>query len=269
MRIIRISLLLFWSSCAALIAQPSEQLYQLLHLDELVEIVSEEGLADANATADAYLQGVTRGGFGASIAKIYDKNSLSSRVKAMFAKALPARSADRLIGFYNSDLGLQVSQLEVSARRAITDPSIEDYVIELVLEAEAQGKLRPQLLRSAIKEMDWVKQNLAGAFEARFAFLEALSQVEALQLDRGQIFTLMQSDQEALSKEIEEWLLGYMHMAYSPLSDDELTAYLAFQTSPEGMDLNAALFDTFNKLTTENAQQLGQFTASALSAQDL
>ncbi|MGB0534849.1 MAG: hypothetical protein ACPGFD_09100, partial [Paracoccaceae bacterium] len=111
MRIIRISLLLFWSSCAALIAQPSEQLYQLLHLDELVEIVSEEGLADANATADAYLQGVTRGGFGASIAKIYDKNSLSSRVKAMFAKALPARSADRLIGFYNSDLGLQVSQL--------------------------------------------------------------------------------------------------------------------------------------------------------------
>ena len=81
MGIIRISLLLFWSSCAALIAQPSEQLYQLLHLDELVEIVSEEGLADANATADAYLQGVTRGGFGASIAKIYDKNSLSSRVK--------------------------------------------------------------------------------------------------------------------------------------------------------------------------------------------
>ena len=187
----------------------------------------------------------------------------------MFAKALPARSADRLIGFYNSDLGLQVSQLEVSARRAITDPSIEDYVIELVLEAEAQGKRRPQLLRSAIKEMDWVKQNLAGAFEARFAFLEALSQVEGLQLDQGQIFTLMQSDQEALSKEIEEWLLGYMHMAYSPLSDDELTAYLAFQTSPEGMDLNAALFDTFNKLTTENAQKLGQFTASALSAQDL
>ena len=45
MRIIRISLLLFWSSCAALIAQPSEQLYQLLHLDELVEIVSEEGLS--------------------------------------------------------------------------------------------------------------------------------------------------------------------------------------------------------------------------------
>ena len=85
MRIIRISLLLFWSSCAALIAQPSEQLYQLLHLDELVEIVSEEGLADANATADAYLQGVTRGGFGASIAKIYEKKSLTSRVKAIEA----------------------------------------------------------------------------------------------------------------------------------------------------------------------------------------
>ena len=269
MRIIRMSLLLFWSSCAALIAQPSEQLYQLLHLDELVDIVSEEGLADANATADAYLQGVTRGGFGASIAKIYDKNSLTSRVKAMFAKALPARSADRIIALSHTHLGREVRQREESSRRAITDPSIEDYVIELVLEAEARGKRRPQLLRSAIKEMDWVKQNLAGAFEARFAFLEAVSQVEGLQLDQGQIFTLMQSDQEALSKEIEEWLLGYMHMAYSPLSDDELTAYLAFQTSPEGMDLNAALFDTFNKLTTENAQKLGQFTASALSAQDL
>ena len=102
MRIIQVSLLLFWSSCAALIAQPSEQLYQLLHLDELVEIVSEEGLADANATADAYLQGVTRGSFGASIAKIYDKNSLTSRVKAMFVEE--AWSQGRLVNLKSTSV---------------------------------------------------------------------------------------------------------------------------------------------------------------------
>ena len=269
MRIIWVSSFLIWSYCTALMAQPSEQLYQLLHLDELVDIVSEEGLADAKATADAYLQGITRGNFGVSISQIYDKKSLSSKVKQMFSKALPTATANSLIAFYKSELGVQVSQLEVSARRAISDPSIEKYVIDRALEAEVQGKSRPQLLRSAINKMDWVKQNLAGAYEARFAFLAALSEVEALRLDQARIFTLMQSDQEALSLEIEEWLLGYMYMAYSPLSDDELAAYMRFQASPEGMALNEVLFDTFSRLNTENAEKLGQFTASALSAQDL
>ena len=58
-------------------------------------------------------------------------------------------------------------------------------------------------------------------------------------------------------------------MAYRPLSDAELTAYVEFSQSPEGQLLNRALFATFDKVFAVVSRDLGTAAAGMLTGRDI
>ena len=47
-------------------------------------------------------------------------------------------------------------------------------------------------------------------------------------------------------RETEDWLYPFMSLAYQPLTDAELQAYLAFSETAGGQRLNAAVFAAFD-----------------------
>ena len=117
--------------------------------------------------------------------------------------------------------------------------------------------------------MELTEYNLSGAFSARFAFLSGLAEAEELGITQDQIINLIAQDREALRDEIDQWVLGFVFMTYRPLSDEELSQYLAFLLSTPGKALNRALFEVFNELSTQNAGQLGKLLAAAIQAREL
>ena len=88
-------------------------------------------------------------------------------------------------------------------------------------------------------------------------------------ISQDQIIELIAADEDSLRAEIDQWVLGFVFMAYRPLSDTELSDYLAFQMSSTGKALNQALFESFNAVSIHNAGQLGKLLATALQARDL
>ena len=117
--------------------------------------------------------------------------------------------------------------------------------------------------------MGLTEYNLSGAFAARFAFLSGLAEADELGISQDQIIELIAADEDSLRAEIDQWVLGYIFMAYRPLSDTELSDYLAFQMSSIGTALNHALYESFKAVSVHNAGQLGKLLASAIQARDL
>jgi hypothetical protein len=53
------------------------------------------------------------------------------------------------------------------------------------------------------------------------------------------------------------------------LSDEDLTAYIAFSASPAGQQLNAALFAAFDDVFTPISKALGLAVAKQMQGQDI
>jgi hypothetical protein len=77
------------------------------------------------------------------------------------------------------------------------------------------------------------------------------------------------AQEEEIRSDTDEWLMGYLLMAYQPLSDEELSAYIAFSRTDAGQALNRGLFDGFNAMYTDISYALGRAVALELAASEL
>ena len=66
-----------------------------------------------------------------------------------------------------------------------------------------------------------------------------------------------------------EWLYSFLLMAYQPLSDDELAAYLAVSRSEAGRDMTQAVFEAFNGMFDDISRALGLASARFMLTQEL
>jgi len=58
-------------------------------------------------------------------------------------------------------------------------------------------------------------------------------------------------------------------MAYQPLDDDAMDAYIAFSETPSGRALNAALFEGFERMYRDISFGLGLAAARSMGGSDL
>ena len=252
-----------------LCAEIYQDLYAALHMDEVVAVMRQEGLEEAEATAEVYLKTSARANFDGAVDALYAEASIERQLLNGLRAALAEADAELALEFYRTPLGMLVGQLETTGRVAISNDAVEEMAISIAQDALKAKEDRAELLQSAVEEMGLTEYNLSGAFAARFAFLSGLAEADELGITQDQILELIAADQDSLRAEIEQWVLGFVFMAYRPLSDAELTEYLAFQMSATGTALNQALFESFNAVSVNNAGQLGKLLAAALQARDL
>ena len=251
------------------VSETYEQLFAALNLEEIVSVIRQEGMEEAEATSEIYLKNIKQDNFRSSINELYSIELMQSKITAGLRAALSETDAQSALAFYQTPLGVLVSKLETTARLAISDDEVEEMAVSTAAKALQSGDSRAKVLQKAVTDMKLTEYNLSGAFSTRFAFLSGLAEAEELGITQDQIIALIAQDNDDLRDEIDKWVLGYVFMTYKPLSDEQLTRYLDFQMSAIGEELNRALFEVFNDLSVQNAGQLGKLLAFSIQARQL
>ncbi|MEM6385676.1 MAG: hypothetical protein AAF718_05510 [Pseudomonadota bacterium] len=268
LRILIVTLCLPFGAWAA---SPGEvaRLHDILQTDELMDILSEEGLMQSEALRDDMFPG--RGGIGwtATVERIYAPERLGALFRSAFDKELETDDVGELLTFYQGDTGAQVATLEVSARRAIMSDEVEEAAIAAYQEIAGSGSAREALLDEFAEINGLVDRNVAGALNANLAFYRGLASGDGFEMDEASMLSDVWSQEEGIRDDTTEWIYGFMAFAYEPLSDDELRTYVDVTATRAGRDLNRALFAGFDAIFADVSFALGAAAADFSSGDEL
>jgi hypothetical protein len=93
------------------------------------------------------------------------------------------------------------------------------------------------MLRRFAEANDLIESNVAGALNANLAFLKAMAEAGGggtVGGDAEAMLAEVWGQEAAVRAETEAWLFPFLALAYQPLSDSDLEAYVAFSETPEG-----------------------------------
>ena len=244
-------------------------LYDALHMDRINEIIRLEGIQDAEGTGEAYLPPNSVDRFVAQAKSVYQLEAMERDFKRLLTQNLSIPDANKILLFYQKPLGKVASELEVSARIAISDAHIEEMAKLKLKEAVKSKNKRLDEIESVIRTLELVEQNLIGAYAAQFAFMYELSKLGVIELSKQEMIDLITNDEEKLKSEILEWLMAFSHMAYTPMSDEEFSDYSEFSKSELGIALNKALFSVYNEMAKDQSQRLASILGEFMKSEDL
>ena len=274
MSLFRTAFVLATSLCLAVpaTAEDAADVVEAIRLNEILEVMQQEGLAYADSLAEELFPD-GRGGaeWEAAVADIYDLD----RIQTGFAEALEAElteeEAREITAFYTSDLGQKIVSLEVGARQAMLDPDVEAMAEETAALALADRDPRAAQVGRFIAANDLIEANVIGAMNSNYAYMKGLNDGGAFQggLSDEEILADIWTQEPEIRKSTTEWLYAYLLLAYAPLTDEEMEAYIAFSETDAGRALNDALFAVFDDMFLGISRQLGLASARVLTQTDI
>ncbi len=248
-------------------------LVDVLQLPEVALILREEGIIHAEELNAEMLDGRGGAGWQIQIDAIYDTARVVESVRRALEDELEgpdvAGGLEESITFYASGLGTKIVSLENSARAAIVDDSIEEAARARFAQIEGTDDARLALITELVDSGDMVNRNVTSAMNANYQFLRGLAEGQATEMSDEEILKDVAKDVDEITADTESWLYGYLLMAYSPLSDAELQAYVAYSRTDAGQALNRGLFDGFGKAFEDISYALGRAVAMNMMAEEL
>lgn len=248
-------------------------LTQTMMMDEIFAIMREEGLEYGRTLGQEMFPGSAGRQWEAIVDKIYDLPTMRARFDAALAESLSGADAelDAIESFFGSDQGQTVLKLEIEARRALLDDDIEDAAQLAWEELSADGGPRADRINRFAEINDLIESNVMGALNANLAFYRGLSESGAFpqEMTEDQLLSDVWSQEQDVRTETEEWLFPFLSLAYQPLSDDELDAYIAFSETPAGQKLNTALFAAYDVVFSQISRDLGRAAAKQMQGEDI
>ena len=246
-------------------------LVDALGMNGLLPVMREEGLASARELASEMFPG--RGGprWEDLVDRIYGIERMRATMTDEMARRLEPEEIDALLQFFGSELGRRIVRLEVSAREALLDGSVEEASEAALAEMRRADDPRLEVLRGFVEANDLVEMNVAGALNSNWAFYQGMAAGGAFgdALSEQQMLADVRGQADAIRAETEEWVYSYLAMAYRPLSDDEIAAYTALSQTPEGQALNTALFAAYDVLFVTISRDLGLAAAQFMAGEDI
>ena len=254
--------------------QRALQLSKTLQIGAILAVMREEGLVYGTKLEPELFPGKGGASWSSEVSRIYDVAAMQAQFDASLVKALMTEDAaklDVMEGFFASTRGQRILMLEIEARRALLDDATEDAAKVNVAEMEAAGDPRLALIRKFAEANDLIEMNVAGALNANLAFFKGMAAAGAFddEMTEDQMLSNVWSQEPDIRGETETWLFPYLALAYQPLSDDDMDAYLAFSDLEEGKVLNAAVFAAFNDLFTSISAELGRAAAKHMRGEDI
>jgi len=244
-------------------------LMDALKIAETAETMREEGLAQAADLESEYLGGQGGDFWSAQVERIFDIDAASETVRAALGKGLDDADRDAAIMFFDSERGDRIVTLENAARIAMNDPAIEAAV------GDQYRNLRqnPDHLLEQIDRMvaagDLTERNVGATMSANYRFLSGLADGRMLDMGEQEILQDVWADEARIREAADLWLHGFMLLAYTPLSVDDVDAYIAFSETEAGRALNAALFEGYGAVYADTSYALGRLIALSASGSDL
>ncbi|MCP1169390.1 hypothetical protein [Limimaricola litoreus] len=253
---------------AALPAQQLDRLAEALALDEITEVMREEGMAYGTELGAGLFDG-DPGGWGAQVARIYDADAMRDALVQGLAEGLVGQPIGPVLEFFEEGPGARLSRLEASARRAMLDPSIEADAERMAARAMHDETARFALIDGFVETNDLIEANVAGALNSSFAFSRGLLDGGAFggAVDEAALLGDVWAQESQIRRDTTEWLYAFLNLAYSPAPVEDLQAYIAFSQEPAGRALNRALFAAYDEMLIRISRELGLSAARLMAGQ--
>lgn len=249
------------------------QLTKVLKIPEVLEVMRQEGVDYGTEMEAEMFPGKGGGPWAAVVGLIYDGPTMATRFETVFAEQLAGREAEiaEMETFFGSDLGQRILTLEVEARRSLMDEAVEDAAKARAEDMEAAGEPRFADLQKFAEVNDLIEANISGALNSNLAFFQGMAEVGALSEDMTEADMLSDvwSQEPEIRAETEAWVYPYLALAYGPLSDEEMAAYLQFSETDAGQVLNSALFTAFDVMFRSISRDLGRAAAKQMMGEDI
>lgn len=249
----------------------AERLAAALDLPGVLEVMRQEGLDYGRDLAAEMLNGRGGPGWQAALDETYDVARLSATVLPVFSAALDGHDTAAMEAFFDAPAGRRIVALEIGARRAFLEEAVEEAAKLRVAEMEMSADPRLDRIDAFIAAGDLIEANVTGGLNSSLAFWRGLSDGGFPSRDMPEEDMLAQvwSQEPEIRAETTEWLRAYLGLAYEPLPDADLEAYIAFSRSPPGQALNRALFAAFDRMFADVSYRLGREVARGLAGQEL
>lgn len=254
---------------AVLVAAPAradtDRLFQAMHMDRLIGLMRDEGLAYGDSLAQEMLPGGSDAVWQGLVERIYDAEKMEQAVRAGFDTAFGDADPARLIAFFESDAGAALVLAELETRAAFADPSVEDAAREIWREADPTDA-RQQLITEYVEVNDLLEYNVAGAMNANYQFFTGLVEGGAIEMSEDDILRDVWEQEAETREDTREWLFGFLTMAYADLPEATIAAYVELSRSDAGRALNRGLFAGFDRMYGDQSLSLGLAVASRMAA---
>jgi hypothetical protein len=244
-------------------------LIRILRLEEMARLMQAEGLTYAADLENDLLPGGGGGYWDTQIARIYDIDRMMQLVSGALDQKLTGADRAAVVAFFDTEQGQEILTYEIAARAAMADQDVEDVARQIYAEKAATPDPRLTAITRFVEVNDLMERNVAGALSSNYHFYSGLVDGGAYEMSEDDILADVWEQEDDIREETEGWLFGYLLMAYQPLGDDVLDAYVTFSQSDEGKVLNAALFDAFDTMYNDISYALGRAAAQAMSGSDL
>ncbi|QYZ68509.1 hypothetical protein [Neotabrizicola shimadae] len=252
-------------------AAPAADTYDLLRIPELLEVMREEGMDYGQTLAEQLYDNPDEPGWAETVSGIYETGRLARVFRAEFDRMLEGDEATRAAAaaFFGTEPGQTILGLEIEARRALLDEPVEEAAALAFQDMADRRDPRVALLEEFADINDLVEANVAGALNANLAFLKGMAAVGGGAQDPETLLADVRGQAEQVRAETVDWLFPFLALAYQPLSDEDMRAYIEFSKGPEGQRLNRALFAAFDVLFSTVSADLGRAAGLELRGQDI
>ena len=254
-------------------AQKVLALTDVLKMDEILSVMRDEGLEYGKTLEDDMFPGRGGDAWRAQVARIYDPVTMRQEFDAALVAELSGagEQLDQIVEFFGSDRGQSILGLEIEARRALLDPSVEDAAkMAWANLQETDDPLVERIMRFA-EANDLIESNVMGALNSSFAFSKGLAQAGAFPQDmtEDQMLADIWGQEADVRAETTGWLFPFLSLAYGPMPEADMDAYIAFSETRAGQQVNAALFAAFDKVFTRVSFDLGRAVALRMQGEDI
>ncbi len=251
----------------------ADRLAAALGLPDILLVMEEEGKVYGQELEDGMFPGQGGRSWNDAVARIYDADRVLPVFRAGFDAALAKAPAltGAMTAFFEGDTGKKAVVLEISARRALLDQAVEDASRLKYEDLKDAKDPRLAMVNAFIAANDLIDSNVTGGLNANLAFYKGLAAAGGFHdgMSETDMVEDVWSQEPALRSETTAWLTSFLLMAYAPLSDAELQAYIDFSRSPAGAAMNAALFAGFDAVFADVSGRLGAAAGAFVAGHDL
>ncbi len=248
-----------------------EPLINALKLHDVFDAMRDEGLQYGVNLDRELLDGAGGAGWLEMVGRIYEPDRVWHTFLPRFTAELADQDIEAMTAFFSTERGRQITALEISARRAMLGEVAEQESRAAYRAMLAAGDPRLTLLSDLIEANDLIEFNVMGAMNASYAFYVGLVDGKAFDFEISQddILRDVWSQEAEIRLDTEEWMFAYLALAYAPLSDVDLQAYIDFSNSDAGQALNAALFAGYDDVFINVSKALGVSAAQLMRGETL
>ncbi len=234
-----------------------DRLIELLLFEDTVDIMRLEGLRYGKEVGRSLLPDADDDAWPVIVSDIYDSEKMLSVIRAEFRAELDVTKIAPMITYFESTSAQGIVVLENEARRAFLDPGIEAEAIEAFGALPQDNARLADQIAKIIDDSDLVEFNVMGTLNSSLMFYRGLREGGAYDLSEDEIFADVWSTEDATRQSSADWLGAFMTLAYQEVDPDHIDAYAAFYNTPEGRELNRAIFAAFDRMYEEISYLMG------------